>query len=139
MKQLAVILRAGQLYAHSAHNIVVGPAFFGDHEFLGETYAALEGDYDDVVERAIGLGRVSRTDLIEIQRQATAVLPELPATAEGMLAQVAQIDRAICQKIEKIVAEGKLSQGTINLIVAIADRAEKRWSFLISQRLTKTT
>ena len=43
---LLTILRFLQFYTHNAHNLLRGPTFFQDHEFLGELYPAYEVDYD---------------------------------------------------------------------------------------------
>jgi DNA-binding ferritin-like protein len=54
MKDLAVHLRAMQIYAHTAHNLCARVPFFQDHAFFADTYSALEDDYDSVIERIIG-------------------------------------------------------------------------------------
>ena len=55
MKDLVILLRAMQIYGHNTHNLVGRTPFFSDHEFFGSVYSELEGDYDSVVERSIGL------------------------------------------------------------------------------------
>lgn len=44
MKELLAHLRAMQLFAHAAHNLVNGPSFAPDHDFFGDAYAAHEKD-----------------------------------------------------------------------------------------------
>lgn len=53
--KLAAHLQAMKLSLHNSHHIAARVAYFSDHEALGEFYAQVDGDYDDVVERCIGL------------------------------------------------------------------------------------
>lgn len=55
MQNIATKLRTLQFYAHAGHNNVVGPAFVGDHDLLGNLYSAYEGSYDKLVEFLISM------------------------------------------------------------------------------------
>jgi hypothetical protein len=55
MGQYIGSIRGNQLWFHGAHNVAKGVGFSGDHPNLfGEIYGALEGQYDEAVEKAIG-------------------------------------------------------------------------------------
>ena len=136
MRRLATLLRSAQLYAHAAHHAASGCTFLQDHEFLGETYAELEGFYDDVVERGFGTGEISPKMLWQIQDDAVNEMEEVGEDCcnEELLECVQGSLIRICDEIEKL-AKGKYSQGTINLLVGIADKLEHRAKYLIARRL----
>lgn len=133
MKKLATLLRAGQLFAHNAHNSTYGPAFFEDHEFFGETYDSLSKAYDDVVERGIGLDLVKCEELADIQREAAMLVPKA-GKPEQMFYTISKMDYAVLDEIGALF-KGRLSQGTQNLLQGIADATEKRCCFLIRRKL----
>lgn len=54
MTVLATLLRAMQLYYHHVHHHLSGPSFFADHAHAAGSYAAVEAQFDSVVERTIG-------------------------------------------------------------------------------------
>ena len=76
MEQLAILLKFLDIYVHNAHNLSKGALFFGDHAFLGDIYAEADGDYDDVVERMIGLGQA--VDLVKVHMQAIQMVQSKP-------------------------------------------------------------
>jgi DNA-binding ferritin-like protein len=132
MHDLAVILRAAQLYAHNAHNLAQGATFFADHEELGELYPAYEGAYDLVVERMIGLDE--QVDLNEIQVEAVKMLASFgPADPNKRAFQVLlEMEKEI-----QTACAGSLkgsTEGTKNMLQGLADDSEKR-AYLIGQRV----
>lgn len=126
---LATLLRLMQFYAHIAHNKLGGETFFQDHAFLGELYAGYESDYDDVVERMIGLGE--KVDLIEIHKKAADSLYECESYKE-CFKELLDMEKDLCDAIEKLVKDS--SEGTKQLIGGIADKSEMR-QYKIKQRL----
>jgi len=55
MQTLLIQTRAMNLFYRHAHNTCGRVAFFADHGFFGDSYGALDDDYDSVAERLIGL------------------------------------------------------------------------------------
>lgn len=129
---LLSILRYLQLYAHNAHNLLGGPTFFQDHEFLAELYATYESEYDAVVERTIGMKGV--IDLISIQKQAVDQLVKTGQCTnfQDCFRDILKWEQTLCKAIEKIVPQS--TQGTAQLIGEIANKSEIR-QFKLKQRL----
>lgn len=138
MTALASIFRFLQLFAHAAHNMTKGCTFMQDHAFFGELYAAYEEAFDDLVERQIGLGKL--TDIQErfdIDLKAVNILKNTQGEdltdCDGFYEILLEMEQEVCAKIEKL-ASGKISQGTMNLLAQLADDSEKR-QYKIGQRL----
>lgn len=131
MKAIAIQLRALQLFAHNAHNLAKGDTFFADHEFLGELYAAYEGEYDSVVERMIGLSGTA--DLAGINRAACEMATKISADTPSLnFTAIQAFEAALRSQIEIVMP--KATAGTQNLIAGIADNSEVR-SYKISRRI----
>ena len=132
LENLAVELRAMQLYAHNAHNQTRGESFFGDHEFLGGLYAAYTEGYDDVVELLIGEGAVP--DLQDFQMRAATALAGMGdgecfcslLGAEGKLQQI----------VEEIAAAG-VDQGILQIVGSLA-QASKARVYKLKQRMAQS-
>lgn len=135
MKDLAIALRAAQLFAHNAHNSTTGCTFFSDHEFFGESYGAYEDAYDGVIERCIGLS--IDIDLCEI------TLAAAKAACKGVSAvsltdsindfnSLYAMEKAICACVDDAISG--TSNGTQNFLQGIADNSEMR-QYKICQRL----
>ena len=80
MKELLYLLRAMQIYSHNAHNLIKGNAFFGDHDFFGDVYLQLEGNFDSVAERIIGLFGEEPLNLQMMMVEVTKRLANCPST-----------------------------------------------------------
>lgn len=135
MHDLAVQLRAGQLYLHNAHNIgSKGPSFFSDHKWFGKSYAAFEEAYDHVVERMIGLGydidlqSITKNAAKEAASYSTAVM-----TPELCFRTQLKIEQEICSLIRGYVPN--VDDGTQNLLQGLADDSLDR-QYQIKQRLS---
>lgn len=134
MDKLATLFRAGQFYAHAAHNFTKGPTFFEDHEFLGELYGTYEDAYDGLVERMIGTGEPFDVRVILTNAAAEAnkyADPQAfsPAVLFGVLQDFEKKFRAEIDAISD-----SQSIGTQNLLADLADKSEAR-SYKIGQRL----
>jgi len=134
MDSLITQLRALQFLAHRAHNVVKGPTFFEDHEFLGELYPAYEAAYDSAVERVIGLG-TEKLNLSKINIAASQMSDILPneTKPEPFLRAILKGEKDLCKMIDEAVE--KASQGTQNLLQGICDDSEKR-QYQLKQRLS---
>lgn len=131
MKNLAIILRASQLYAHQAHNLTTGCNFQQDHETFGEFYGAYEKAYDGVVERIIGL--TGNCDIPAITRAACDVVEKTKfKDARGAYSVLLATEKSICEVCTEL--NDKATLGTQNLLQALADDSEKRM-YLIQRRL----
>ena len=131
MKELAIYLRALQLYAHNAHNLAKGKTFFEDHEFFGSLYAAYEAAYDSVVERIIG--ETGDCDLNEVTKKACDIVYSKKFTDnDAALKFIMTMEKELCGEIESI--NDAESLGTQNLVQGIADESLAR-QYKISRRL----
>jgi len=131
---LATNLRTTQLFYHNCHNTVNGIAFASDHSFFGDAYAAVEGDYDSVVERLIGLEK--EVNLSQINAKAATLLQHVPAQLEPseMFKLALGFEHQLVQTCEKCDKDSSYTAGTRNLVGAIADAAEVR-IYKIKQRI----
>lgn len=131
MKNLAIYLRALQLYSHNAHNLAKGKTFFEDHEFFGELYPAYESAYDMVVERIIG--ELGDCDLNEVTKKACDIIYSKKFTDnDAALKFILTTEKELCAEIEAI--NDAESLGTQNMIQGIADESLIR-QYKISRRL----
>lgn len=137
MHQLAINLRVLQLFAHVAHHRVSGRPFLSDHLMLGEFYSAYSDAYDSVIERMIGNGIAC--DEFALTMKASEALQTLKeqATPEAMLSSLLSGEMALQAEVENGISRG-LSQGTINLLAALADDSEVR-CYKLRQRLELST
>jgi len=55
MMSHAAILQAFRAWFHAAHHVTRGTGFHADHELYAEIYTAVEGYYDVVIEKSIGI------------------------------------------------------------------------------------
>ena len=136
MKELAVMLRVLQIYAHQAHQVVGRVVFVQDHEMLADIYTAAEKDYDDVIERIIGLmGEENIPSMQEIS-QNIAGLPGIEKENSAYFEKILQIEKGICAHIEMLAKSEQITQGTLQLIGDICNRLEKE-QYKIKRRLKK--
>lgn len=140
MKELAILLRAINLYAHSAHNLCGRVPFFQDHEFFLELYEAADAAYDDVIERMIGINGEDSVPSLSEQLQAISSLvgplPEKGVASNSVYFEILlEKQKMVCAKIEELCKSG-LPQGTIQMLGNIADKSEV-FQYKIKQRLKK--
>lgn len=133
MDSIVAQLRALQFLAHRAHNIVRGPTFFEDHEFLGELYAAYEKAYDDLVERIIGTN-AEILSICKVNKAAAEMSSVSPneTNPEAFFRIILKGEKDLCAMIEESIKEQ--THGTQNLLAQIADDSEKR-IYSLKQRL----
>lgn len=139
MKEIVIILRCLQLFAHNAHNTVARVIFFQDHEFLNEVYTAAETDYDSVIERIIGLFGSESINLNEIQVMAVQKLNKLPTQVKEnstLMQIILELEKELCMHIEQIVRQNGITVGTEQMLGDIADKSEVR-QYKLNQRIKK--
>ena len=105
--QLAAYLRGMQLYYHHVHHHTSGSAFFSDHEFAANSYAAAEGAFDSVVERIIGDYGCGSLELMPLMNKAISYLKKAPgteATPEELLHYVLRMEVSLQTLTEKLCA-----------------------------------
>jgi DNA-binding ferritin-like protein len=135
MKQIIILLRAMQLYLHQSHNTTKGDTFFQDHDYFGEVYPQLEKDYDDVLERSIGLYG-NTLSLLEIVDGVLEILRNIPEREEvkEILKNQLELEEKLQGYIEKSIEHKLVSQGTTQLLGEIANKSEMR-VYKINQRV----
>ena len=139
MLQLLIQLRLMNLMYHQYHNVCGKVAFFSDHETFGSWYGDLDGAYDSVAERLIGLTDSSQLNLHAILDGVSAKIKTLPqeANENAILFQAAlQCETELKSMLEQTIKGGGLSQGTINLLAGLADAGEVR-IYKIKRRIKK--
>jgi DNA-binding ferritin-like protein len=128
MLELAIKLRALQLFGHHAHHIVARIVFFQDHDILSEIYTKAEADYDDVIERFIGLKGAEALDETKVLIAAVNKVQKMPLKIakenKELLQSVLKLIEEINTDIEKLCKEPGLTQGTIQMVGNIADKNE---------------
>lgn len=137
MKELLYLLRAMQFYTHSCHNLVKGTPFHSDHSFFGDVYSDLEGDYDSVAERIIGLYGEESLELQSVLNGAMSKITDAPSINvpdnKVYYQYLYKLDERLKALIKQIIATG-ISPGTEQLIGNIADKCEMR-CYKVKQRL----
>lgn len=102
-------------------------------------YEEVEGEYDSVAERMIGLGDSSQLNLHAITDAVSQKCKQYPIDAKenAALFQAAlQLEKELQQQIEMMVKAGGVSQGVVQLLGDIAQRSEIR-TYKIKQRIKK--
>jgi DNA-binding ferritin-like protein len=127
MLKLAILFRAMQLFAHSAHNLCHGSTFHEDHAFFGDAYGKFEGYYDSIIERLIGFGYESHLDLSQIIKEVSSKLEEAPSVGASnndyYSYLLTQCEEA-CGYCDEFCKSGQLTEGTKQLLGGISDELE---------------
>jgi DNA-binding ferritin-like protein len=138
MLELAVTLQTLKLYAHAAHHICARVVFNQDHDTLSDIYSKADSDYDDVIERYIGIYGDESLDEAKIISSAAQKMANLPLKQakenKELLKTCLDLHKDICSKIEVLCKNGKTSQGTIQLLGDIANASEVT-QYKLKQRL----
>ena len=135
MQDLMSLSRMMNLYYHYLHSVSNGLSFSSDHELMAEFYAAVDVDYDSLVERRMGLGgSMGKSELLDIITEAHVALEQIPEGADmnAHLKYALQLEQLYRAELS-LACEGA-SKGTENLLAAMADASEVR-SYKINQRL----
>lgn len=136
MKELAILLKCLNIYAHNAHNLASRVVFNQDHEFLAEIYNAADNNYDNVVERMIGLGLNPNLPEINILAAQKAAALQLGADNASKLNVCLDLEKQCTNLINTLVKSNQLTAGTEQMVGNIADLSEVR-QYKLQQRLMK--
>jgi DNA-binding ferritin-like protein len=128
MLELAVLIKCLELYSHSSHHIVARAVFIPDHEMLGGIYSKMNGDYDNIIERFVGLKGSEALDeqavlLAAVQKCGTHPLKGITENKTILISCLQQI-KAINAKIELECKVPGVTQGTIQMLGNCADLNE---------------
>lgn len=138
MLELAVLLRAIQLYAHSAHHLCARTPFHQDHAFFSDVYQAAEAGYDSIIERIIGLYGEDSVELNRIVSEVAAKLQGCPSTGvkenKAFYEQQLKFEKELCSLVETICKNPKASQGVIQTVSTMGELSEIR-QYKIKRRL----
>ena len=138
MKDLLIQLRAMQLFYHNAHHLVARMPFFSDHEALKEFYEHLDGDYDDVAERLIGLTGSENLNLQLIILGVQDKLQQIPPSFKenSMYFEMGlKLEQELYGKVDFVIKSG-ITEGTKQLLGEILNQSEMR-VYKIKQRIKK--
>jgi DNA-binding ferritin-like protein len=137
MRDILVHLRAMQMFAQTAHQLVARAPFHSDHKFFGNAYEASATDYDGVAERILGLmgedALRPQTILMEVSEK-LKMAPSTGVKENKMFYQYQlMMEQELCKKITATIAAG-VSPGTEQLLGTICDNSEIR-QYKIKQRI----
>ena len=140
MLKLSQHLQAMKLCYHNSHHIASRVAFFSDHEAFGSFYGELDGHFDDVIERSIGLYGSDVANLgIIMQGVAakTALCPSTKASDNSTLFSYGlQLEGELVVLVETICKSPECKESTKQLISEIGNKSEMR-QYKIKQRVKK--
>lgn len=138
MLELAILLRAIQLYAHSAHHLCARTPFHQDHEFFSSVYQAAEDGYDSIIERIIGLYGEDSVELNRIVAEVALKLQNCPSTGikenKAFYEYQLKFEQELCVLVEKICKNPKATQGVIQTVATLGEQSEVR-QYKIKQRI----
>lgn len=135
MKDLLALTRMMNIYYHHLHNIAHGPTFKADHELMSDFYTQLESSYDSLIERYIGIGaEMDKSQLLSIITDAHAVLDSIPEGTDMDTHFQYALELEISLRAEIQSSMEMHSEGTKNLLAALADESEVR-SYKLKQRV----
>jgi len=129
MHQIAVLLRAMQLFTHNAHNLAHGQTFIQDHNFLGKLYPVYESAYDTVVERCIGLKGTCDLASITMEAAEGATHMDIATPFQSIL----EAEQMLCTGIQETLTSEQCSEGTKQMLGTLADESESR-QYKLTQR-----
>ena len=138
--------RAMIAWFHAAHHVTKGTGFGGDHvNIYGRIYTELEEDFDEIVEKGLGLtGDETLADPISILSMAAGQLSQYPPPsnqdAEYIASNALEVAKAYIAFIESIYVQFEASGMTLGLDDQLQGFANKyeTYVYLLQQR-TRTS
>ena len=134
LQEIAIQLRAMQLFAHNGHNLVTGPTFFSDHEFLSKLYEGYTESYDSVVEKAIGTNYSIDLQTVtqEAAMKASLYPDEEMKVCSKIIGNLLSMENSLIALLNG--ANATATFGTQDLLQSLASEAESR-KYLMLQRM----
>jgi DNA-binding ferritin-like protein len=136
--QIAIQLRAMQMFYHSAHHLSSRVAFFSDHEAFGAFYEACNLGFDNVMERMIGLHgpqSAALNPILQAVAQKCATLPSVEAKDDKQLFEAGlKLEQELCSMIDQVLKSGQCTEGTRQMLGDEANFSEGR-QFKIKMRI----
>lgn len=120
MIELAIILRAINLYSHHAHNMCKGDEFFQDHAFFKDLYVFADDSYDSIVERHLGTTSED-LDLNLILKESSSLISSM---SDDYMNTLLLLIQETANGIDEASKDAKLSSGTVNMLQGISDQIE---------------
>ena len=138
--------RAMIAWFHAAHHVTKGTGFGGDHvNIYGRIYTELEEDFDEIVEKGLGLtGDETLADPVSILSLAAGQLSQYPPPsnqdAEYIASNALEVAKAYIAFIEKIYTQFESCGMTLGLDDQLQGFANKyeTYVYLLQQR-TRTS
>lgn len=128
MLELAVLIKSLEFYSQQAHHVCARAVFNQDHAFLGEIYTKMNGDYDSVIERFIGLNGDAALDEQSVFSQAVQKSAQSPVKGvqenKVFFVNCLKAIKEINAKIEVLCKVPGTTQGTIQMLGNCADLNE---------------
>jgi len=146
LDQINSMLRAMHLWFHSAHNVVHGTSFMGDHVSLyGKIYTEIQDEVDGFIERSIGLTKNQDMGCpIKITAAAQKLLSSLPSPVKLEGHEIPEVGRDIIEAYlellevvyKKLTSADHMTLGLDDLISSSANTHES-YFYLLNQRAIK--
>jgi len=122
---------------HTAHWRVRGAGYYGKHQLLERLYNDAAEYFDQLAERAVGLGGVETVTLMDQHERIGEYLRELSETKDPLRRslEAASVFRdVLSQCYETIDKDGSMTLGLDDLIMATASKVEEHM-YLLQQSL----
>jgi len=138
--------KATEMWFHAAHHVTKGTGFGGDHiNIYGRIYTELEEDFDEIVEKGLGLtGDETLADPVSILSMAAGQLSQYPPPsnqdAEYIASNALEVAKAYIAFIEQIYKQFEscgMSLGLDDQLQGFANKYET-YVYLLQQR-TRTS
>lgn len=134
LSQYIGLLRGMQLWYHAAHHVTRGTGFFGDHaDLYGTLYNDLTEDFDNAVEKAIGLTNDEEmANPCKITEMALQVLHKFPCpptlTALALASTALELEKShnelVTAMFHDLENAGCLSLGLDDMLMATVNDHE---------------
>jgi DNA-binding ferritin-like protein len=144
MSQYIAMLRGMQLWYHAAHHVTRGASFFSDHaDAFGKLYQELTRDFDEAVEKAIGLTDDEEMACpVQITKMACQVICKYPSpvslTSLAMASCALEMEKNHNQLVTAIFHEledaGCLTLGLDDMLMATVNDHEGH-IYMLQQRV----
>lgn len=142
MLEFAATVKALQSWFHGAHHTTKGTAFIGDHGLYNQIYEKLAGEFDVIIEKAIGIGEDESVACpVKLTAMSLELLQQYPSpvglSSLAMVVCAKQLLKSYLGYLEhvsdELKAAGNLTLGLDDFIAAAANGYET-FVYLLGQR-----